>query len=409
MTGPQLGVSGGFSLESGQTREGVLCYQVPIDDEGLVLFYIRSVGHWYPTLGGFWAASSKTQPPTPVSTPPTISDTRGTLTSPIPLGETALASDGVAITVVSANLDADDAAEEALVDDYIPPPEGTKYMTVRARIEDFSGGAVVRSVASGRFGLVTPVGLILDTSEIRNCGFAYDAYELFKGGWIEIDLCFEAPREENAFTLFYDASRTYLTGWRDETDKSLGFWSISADRVLPIPAAYPGEISDIYGTPSHPVPVGETAQTADGMALTVKSVRYVPEESKLSVRVRLEYFDQHGLKMHYVDGENFGLLTYDGWIISGNRHTECAPYVYSFSTAVFKGGWREGDVCFDITRDDRVRTLFYWQAYGQVPEGTERVLGFWSLTLDQSELPPMESPLPISDAYGTLANPVPIG
>ena len=378
----------GFYLEADEIYEGVLCFQAPIEEKSLSIFReVRT--HWFPpAVTGFWAMSADSTGTEPRPAPSPISETYGTLLDPVPLGQSALAPNGVAITVMSANLDHG-------------PVEENKRVTVRVRVEsvtesenDIFGS---HSVRTEDFGIVASSGRIISGSYYRRCSDAPDALvhsDLFEGGWIEVALCFEMPSEETGLTLYYESSMGYM-------DTRLGFWNIS--RVAPpSPLQPPVAISDTYGTLTKPVPVGERALASDGIALTILSAGTSVDIWKaeiLVVRVRLEYFEGAGLRT--LDTDSFGLVSSEGLIAYGERLSNC-EHSYDLEAETFEGGWQEDDLCFRGTFDADDVTLFY------LPEGTDRVLGFWEVSSNFSPRV-METPKSISDTYGTLDNPVPAG
>ena len=392
-----------FHLEAGQTLEGVLCFQAPLEEKSLSIFReVRT--HWFPPdVTGFWAMSDDSTGAEPRPAPSPVSDNYGTLYDPVPLGQSALAPNGMAITILSANLDAARDLDELREygHSYYGPAEGNKHVTVRVRIESViePEDNILRShqVRSEYFGIVASSGRMISGSYYRLCSDAPEMLvhaDLFEGGWIEATLCFEMPSEATGFTLYYESSMGYM-------DTRLGFWNISS--VDPrSPLQPPAAISGTYGTLAKPVPVGERALASDGIAMTVLSDGMsvdIWRASILVVRVRLEYFG--GAALRTLDTDSFGLVNSAGLITYGERLSNC-EYSYDLEAETFEGGWQEDDLCFRGTFDTDDLILFY------LPEGTDRVLGFWEVS---SEFSPraVEAPKSISDTYGTLDSPVPAG
>jgi len=388
----------GFQLRPGEATESVLCFQAPLEEKGLTLFYEVGPDHWIPgTIQGFWGLSDDETQPAPTGEATAISEDFGTLAKAVPLGRKALADDGLALMVLSASMDANQTFEESSGVNYVPPQEGNKYITIRARIEDFSGGLFGEHTTRGTylsdFGIVTSSGRIRAGAFDRMCRFApggFASMDLFKGGWLEGDLCFEISDEETAVSLFY--------AWRG----GLGFWDIAAKSVAPAPVEPPTAISKVHGSRENPVPVGEKGLASDGIAITIRSAEPSPEGGLLTLRLRVEYFGEENAQQH-LDSNHFGLVTASGFVVHGNRYTECAPYSYGLRVGVFRGGWQAGDVCFDVPTGEVDPTLFY------LPEGTDRVLGFWAVSPDFEPPPAREAPRSVSGGYGTFANPVPAG
>ncbi|MXX53800.1 MAG: hypothetical protein F4Z35_07725 [Dehalococcoidia bacterium] len=185
------------SLGRGESLNTVLCFEVPEDEEGLILFY-ESIprylsGSW---ILGFWAVSVVTTPPAPAETR-AISDTYGTRATPVPLRELGLASDGIAVAVLSANLNANQELEDA--PGYYPiPAQGKKFVTINARVQALTGreGDLydryhVRGVSAYDFILITSSGLVITGTSYEHCSFAYDIpqnLDVFKVVWLEADL-----------------------------------------------------------------------------------------------------------------------------------------------------------------------------------------------------------------------------
>ena len=188
----------GFHLEADETYEGILCFQAPIEEKSLSIFReVRT--HWFPpAVTGFWAMSADSTGTEPRPAPSPISDNYGTLLDPVPLGQGALAPNGVAITVISTNLVAPDELAE-----------GNKHVIIRVRVEsvtnpenDIFGS---HSVRMEDFGIVASSGRMVSGSYYRRCSDSPDALvhsDLFEGGWIEVALCFEIPSEETGFILY---------------------------------------------------------------------------------------------------------------------------------------------------------------------------------------------------------------
>ncbi|MYD12814.1 MAG: hypothetical protein F4X00_04245, partial [Gemmatimonadetes bacterium] len=392
-----------FHLEAGETLEGVLCFQAPVGEESLSIF--REVRrHWFPpAVMDFWAISADWAVSEPRPVPSPISDTHGTLRSPVPLSGSALAPNGMAVTVLSANLDA--ARDLEVLRErgysYHGPSEGNKHVTVRVRIESvIEPDNVFRSheARTEDFGVVTSSGRMVLASYYRLCSNAPEMLvhaDLFEGGWIEATLCFAIPAEESRLTLYYKSSMGYM-------DMRLGFWDVSSGGASQTPREAPPAITDVYGMLSSPVPVGKSALASDGIAMTVlsaESTANIWQDSILAVRVRLEYFGGPGLRV--LDTDSFGLVNSDGMITYGEPLSRC-EYSYDPEAETFAGGWQEDDLCFRGTFDADDVVLFY------LPEGTDRVLGFWEVSPEFSPRA-VEGPRSISDAYGTLDSPVPAG
>ncbi len=381
------------SLDRGQSVNTILCFEVSEDAEGLRVFYesIARYINWRRILG-FWATSAEVAPPTPPEAR-SVSDTYGTRANPVPLGENALKSDGVAITVLSANLDATKALKDARGGHYCYSAQGNKCVTIRVRVQDVTGREDdqynVRSLYTYSFGLVASSGLVVIGGLYDGCRSA-EELNVFKGGWAETELCFEIPVEENNLILFYDGVD--------------GFWDVSSNMAPPAPVEPATPISDAYGTLVNPVPFGEKAGASNGIAITVTGSNHDAVGGRVIVRVRVEGFGEESA-LHQVDHDDFRMVSSSGMIVNSDGY-ECEQHDYGMEVEVIEGGWQEGSLCFNVPAGDTDPIIVYIpEEFGVV---SERVLGFWAAS-DGASPQSREKPPVISDAFGTLANPVPAG
>ncbi len=375
-------------LDPGGLWEGILCYQVPIGEDGLILFS-ESASYVGRTLGGFWAMSQQVEAPAAVSEPAAITEGYGSVASPVPAGQSARVPDGLAFTVLSHG------------DWHVPSRQGHKYITVRLRIEGVSGDyglyGDVLTVYDWELGLVTTSGRIIDGASHGCPDLPLQPYRVFEGGWVESDRCFEIPTEERAVFFFY---RSY---------RSIGVWQISADGPPPASIETPRGIGDEYGARRSPVPLGEGGRTSGGLAVTVLSAGASPDPDLLRLRLRAEYFGQESGPVD-VEGSDFGIVTASGLVLSEEY---CDQYSYWLEMSVFRGGWQEGDICFRVPAEEVDPTLFYMPLtsdyFPDGPRASEGVLGFWATTPDPVPPPESQTPRAISADFGTLSGPVPAG
>lgn len=369
--------------------EGILCYQVPLGEEGLTLFR-ESSSHFGRWLGGFWGISHRVVAPVELSEPAAIGDGYGTVANPVPAGQGGKVADGLAFTVLSHG------------DWGVPPTERHKYIRVRLRIEGVTGDSRfyfsdVRTVYDSQLGLVTDSGRIIGGDSPGCPGLPRQAYRVFEGGWVETDHCFEIPLEEQAVFFFYHSHR------------SMGVWQISADGPPPASIESPRHVGEDYGARRSPVPLGERGRASDGLAVTVLSADASPDPHLLRLRLRAEYFgEEDGLIS--LEGSSLGIVTASGLVLYEDY---CGHGSYRTEVSVFRGGWREVDICFRVPAEEVDPTLFYlpFTPY-YLPDGpkvSERVLGFWATSPDPLPPPESETPRAISSDYGALANPVPTG
>ena len=333
---------------------------------------------------GFWNISS-VSPPSPTQPPRAISDEYGTLASPVPVGERALASDGIAMTVLSAGTSVD--------------KWNARITVVRVRLEYF-GGAALRTLDTDSFGLVNSAGLITYGERLANCEHSYDLEaETFEGGWQEDDLCFRGTFDTDDLLLFYLPA--------EEADRVLGFWEVSSNfspRVMETPKS----ISDAYGTLDNPVPAGEQAVTSDGVSITVTSaithgalLGYDSSDTHTSVvvRARVEGFGQDPNMVRSANELDFGIVGASGILDSEVVKSTCG-WGDHLDVRFFNGGWQDGELCFNVPVEEAEGLGIYYK-----PEGAAEPLGFW----DIPESPKVTGISPISNTFGTFQNPVPFG
>ena len=134
--------------------------------------------------------------------------------SPAPPGASAYNPWGMAISVVSANLDA--AAEILNENPSIDPPaEGSRFVAARARIEWVGGNASnITPVDIYPFNLVGSSSVVF--SFYNPCGALPDELpyiQLSGGEAVELDVCFEIPESETGLILFYGPPNDESTRW----------------------------------------------------------------------------------------------------------------------------------------------------------------------------------------------------
>ena len=403
----------------GGRQEGYVCFEVPNNEQALTLYYENG---WQPRrVLGFWALSVDIVPPV-VSVPATpVSGDYGTRANSVPLGEKAQASDGIAMTVISADLDATELPTEhdsdsseypyrALVSpgSFGPPAPGNKYVIAIIRVE---GKALneneLEYLRQENFGLVTSSGYITYQGASHSCEGPYAGgpyIYVFNGAHEDAALCYEVPIESSGLNIYYTPT---------DSDEVLGFWALSDDGSAPFSIEAATPVSDTYGSMENPVSAGERAATSDGMAISITSNiidlsevgEYPVEGGRKTVVVRARAEDIGGDEntLRTISGDHFGIVGQSGTIIPEYTYHMCslnsATWDLRLYGDIFKGGWQEGLLCFSIPVEENSVSIFY------KPAGSEQIMGYW-------EVPPPKPPTGatlISDDYGTLANPVPIG
>ena len=382
-------------------QEGDLCFNIPVGDTDPVVFYFGDRHRYLPDkvdrVLGFWAAADVSL--RYIEKPPAISDTFGTLANPVPAGESALASDGVAITVTSSLID-------AILLGY-PSSDTHTSMFVRARMESYGEDAnKLRKVRySGDLGIAGDSGVLSveDTRlECRLHGLdLLDPYILFfNGGWQEVNLCFKFPVEETGLKLYYKP---------EGADQPLGFWAVPSKPS----ATGVATISDTFGTLQNPVPLGEKALAGGGAAISILSVdtdselphdRPPDEGNKyVTLRARVENLTGFDGSMN-VSAWNFGLVAHSGQTIyeTDPYHVyQCGNVPDKLGGPIPNGGAIEGNLCFQVPENETEGLSLYYDV-------SDRVLGFWSLSEDAPSHISLEPATAISDSYGTRSNPVSI-
>ena len=134
--------------------------------------------------------------------------------SPAPPGASAYNPWGMAISIVSANLDA--AAEILNENPSIDPPaEGSRFVAARARIAWVGGNASnITPVDIYPFNLVGSSSVVF--SFYNPCGALPDELpyiQLSGGESVELDVCFEIPESETDLILFYGPPNDESTRW----------------------------------------------------------------------------------------------------------------------------------------------------------------------------------------------------
>ena len=135
--------------------------------------------------------------------------------SPAPPGASAYNPWGMAISIVSANLD---AAAEILTENPTidPPAEGSRFVAARARIEWVGGNASnITPVDIYPFNLVGFSSVVF-SAFYNPCGALPDELpyvQLSGGEAAELDVCFEIPESETGLILFYGPPNDESTRW----------------------------------------------------------------------------------------------------------------------------------------------------------------------------------------------------
>ena len=309
--------------------------------------------------------------------------------NPVPLGEKALASDGIAISLAAVP-DIDPIIEDS--GEYYPlASPGKKYFVVRARIENFSEDEAneLATVFHTQFSLLTESSDLI-TSDDWGCGYESNspvirtyalpgqigrAY-LFKGGWVEGYLCFQVPVNDTVQSVLYrQAVYPYGSYW-NQTGSVLGFWAVSEDTPTYTPSEPGTPISDTYGRPDSPVPAGEKAMASDGIAITVVSTDLdanaefpsppEPGNKYILVRIRAENTFGRWDEIRELGTRDFGIKLSSGLLRNlrdlYNPNPAMCDWVEipdEFNARIFGSMSYEGNLCFQIPVDETDPAIFY--------------------------------------------------
>ena len=204
-------------LFQGAVYEGNLCFEIPTDEEDLM---IRYEGRGYPPE----VAWLRVAQPSVIESLQDVSDTLiqdpskqvGAWRShPFPSGATWLATNGLEIVVDSVDPDAWDVirAENAFTD---PPASGNRYLMITVNVTNTLGGSTPVDVSEWDFHVVGSSGLYRGLNS--TCGVLPDELEatLYRGASTRGNTCFEVGENETGFILSMTGSnltRNITASW----------------------------------------------------------------------------------------------------------------------------------------------------------------------------------------------------
>ncbi len=148
----------------------------------------------------FTAEEPTSTPPPSFSATPTPLPAGYTLNNPVEAGGILQGSDGTEISVLAIIADArQQIADENMFND--PPKEGNRFYMVRVEVAYPSGTDSI-DVSDYDFKLIGDSRLIYDAT----CGVVPDELdgEIFGGGRIEGNVCFEIPEDEGGLILIHE-------------------------------------------------------------------------------------------------------------------------------------------------------------------------------------------------------------
>ena len=184
-------------IAPGGALRGELGYQIPIDATGLIW---KFSGNFF-RLGEAIFTIGVVSVPTPTPVPVGYS-----LDNPVAAGETLIGSDGREIQVIGIIPEArQQVAEENSFND--PPAEGNRFHMILIEVTNPPDGDPVM-VEGYDFELVGD-NRVVYTSLGNTCGVIPDALggilgtEIFGGGRVQGNICFEIPEDEGGLILIH--------------------------------------------------------------------------------------------------------------------------------------------------------------------------------------------------------------
>ena len=408
--------------------------------------------------------------PTPATAPPPTPAPPGySLANPIPAGESLQGSDGTEVRVLGIVEEARrQVADANTFND--PPSAGSKFYMVSIGVAYLSGTGSI-NVSAADYSLVGDNRIVYTPYE-NSCGVIPDelAGELFPGGRIQGNICFEIPKDEGNLVLihapgFGAESRRFVRLSRGEATKSMPTAEPTSVPTIadPTTTSTPARTPALDTTPTHPptpVPTATPAHTptpvptatpvptptpeplgyrlgnpvapgevllgSDGTALTITGVT---EDAWVLVQQANQFNDppSAGSKFYivsidaaYLSGTGSINVSAADYSLVGDNRIVYTPYENScgvipdeLAGELFPGGRAQGNVCFEVAVDDGNYVLIHEPFLSF--EGERR---FLSIDPDHPGSPAElsevleNSPvhLPSSGAPGTsLGNPIPAG
>ena len=310
--------------------------------------------------------------PTPAHTP-TPNPFGRSQESTAPAGSTVVTGDGLALTIVSVNLDASDMAlNESVHND--PPGAGNRFVMARVRVQNVGGYVNIETYVSGsHFDLVGSSTVELSWYK-QTCGVIPDELNIasFLGGIGEGNVCFEIPESETDLTLIHHSPCPFGScppdrRWLEFANPDI----VEAPRVVDASLSpSPGQAPGYFRT--NPAPPGTTVEAKDGAALTVLSVNpdaaaavmnehwfnKPPAKGNRFVMARVRVQNVGGDMNSEINDFQFDLAGSSA-VMFMEFEDSCGVIPNALSAALFPGGIGEGNVCFEIPESETDLTLIY--------------------------------------------------
>ena len=310
-------------------------------------------------------APISTSVPTQTPIPP-----GGSLSNPVAAGEVLIGSDGLEMVVTGVVEIADELVEaENYFND--PPAGGNHFYLISLAVANLAAGESA-TVSYSNFNLIGENRVVYEWYE-NGCGVIPNQIdgEIFEGGRIQGNICFEVPTGEGALVIIHQP---------DSFGGQRSFLSVDPEQVVTLDAltAMPPDTpsTETLTLPpgmklGNPVAAGDSMFTSDGLQVLVTDTRANAWEL-----VKQE----NSFNEPPADGHRFYLVTIDVTNASGAESMEVAQYdfslvgnnrlVYTFfkgcgvipnslSGEIFQGGKTIGNLCFQVIDDDHNFVLMH--------------------------------------------------
>ena len=325
-----------------------------------------------------------TSEPTPISTP--IPAVPGfSLDNPLPSGSVLLGSDGTEVRVTGIKDDAwQQVSEENQFND--PPEPGNRFYMVSVEVS-YPSGADSIQVGEFDFSLIGDNRLVYTTFD-NGCGIIPDNLggEIFAGGRLEGNICFEVPQDEGSFILMHEP----LFAFGTELRRFLSLTDTPTPTPTPTPKPTPTFTSTTPGSSiDNPVPSGEFLPGSDGTEIRVTGIvedawQQVSEENQFNdppepgnrfYMVSVEVSYPSGADSIQVGEFDFSLIG-DNRLVYTTFDNSCGIIPDNLGGEIFMGGRVEGNICFEVPQDEGGFILIHDPLFGFGPESRR----FLSLT-----------------------------
>lgn len=372
------------ALFPGGTAEVSVCFEIPKSETDLALMY--RPGHFYDKPIFLALANPDDVEPVRVvdarAVPPPGQAAGRSRFNPAPPGRQVESADGLmALTLVSANMDADffDFFDDDEDPYNQPPSDGNRLVAARVRVQNVGGSVNSALIIEGGFAIV-------GSSSVQFRGYGCRATRqnpaLFLGGIAEIDVCFETPESETGLVLIHTSPDPPRQPGRlsapqlEKPRRYLAFANpdvVEAARVVDAPLEpSPGQVAGHFR--SSPAPPGASAYNPWGMAISIVSANLdaaaeiltenqtidPPAEGSrfVAARARIEWVGGNASNITPVDIYPFNLVGSSSVVFS--FYNPCGALPDELPYIQLSGGEAaELDVCFEIPESETGLILFY--------------------------------------------------